>query len=163
MDRTLTLRYDDRVVRAGLRRYLGRQLGWTFRVAVVVAAAALAVLAYRSGDSWYTLVVGAIVLLSLLVPLIVYGVMLPLLTRRFRRIYGDEARFHFTDRTLGVRTHAHTGQTPWSGLTRLWRFPEAWLLFTGKDSFTLLPAEDLPEDVRRHIVNQVTKNGGEVV
>lgn len=47
-------------------------------------------------------------------------------------------------------------------LTLLWRFPEAWLLFTGKDSFTLLPAESLPDDVRRHIVDKVRQNGGEV-
>lgn len=162
MDRTLTLRYDDALVRAGLRGYVTHYLGWKFGVLVAVMAAGIGVLLAQGVWRWYTLLLLTILALCVLVPLFIHAVMVPLLTRRFRQLYGDEATFRFTEDGLSVTTHRHKGHTPWSRLRRLWRQDRVWLLFTGSDSFTILPTDELPEDVRAFVIARVEANGGEV-
>lgn len=162
MDRALTLRYDDALVRAGLRGYVRRYLGWKYGILVGLIAAGVATLVFQGMWRWYTLLLLAILTLCVLVPLFIHAVMVPLLTRRFRQLYGDEAEFRFTDDGLSVATHRHKGHTPWPRLRRLWCQDRVWLLFTGSDSFTILPTDGLPGDVRAFIIARVRANGGEV-
>ncbi|MBA1149101.1 YcxB family protein [Ectothiorhodospiraceae bacterium WFHF3C12] len=162
MDQTVTLRYDDALVRSALRGYVGRYIGWKFRVLVALMAVGLAVLSTQGIWRWYTLLLAAILAACVLVPLFIHAAMVPMLTRRFRALYGDAASFRFTGEGLSVETANHSGHTPWNRLRRLWRLPTAWLLFTGTDSFTILPTAGLPEEVREFIIQRVESNGGEV-
>ena len=63
------------------------------------------------------------------------------------------ASTHVTaDSELGAAT------VGWKSIEKIWEFPEAWLLFVGKQQYVTVPLPALTEELKKAIKTEVEKN-----
>jgi hypothetical protein len=62
----------------------------------------------------------------------------------------------FTDTTLGAKSVLGTVELPWSGVKKIWRFPEVWLVFFEGGGYSTLPTASLAPELQRFILNRIS-------
>ncbi|MGD8430085.1 MAG: YcxB family protein [Ectothiorhodospiraceae bacterium] len=152
----------DDLLRATLRRFINRYIGWKFRAAAVVIAFAAALLLFQRDFSWYTWTLSALVVLSVVFLLLMHTVMFSLWVRQFRRIQDDSFTVRLDDNGIATRGANHGGSLEWRQINRVWRFPGAWLLFTASEHVTIVPTSGIDDSALDFIAGKVESNGGEV-
>jgi hypothetical protein len=73
------------------------------------------------------------------------------------------AIFTFTDAGVSAKTDLGSSELNWRCITKVWMFPEAWLLFVDKGLYITVPTAGLPDQARELIRNKVGACGGKVV
>ena len=71
--------------------------------------------------------------------------------------------FGLSDAGILVRSDLGGGDISWRAITKVWVFPEVWLIFVAKGSYITIPTESLTEEARNFIHNKVQEYGGKIV
>jgi hypothetical protein len=72
------------------------------------------------------------------------------------------AVFEFTDEEISSETDLGSSRMKWKAIKKIWRFPEAWLLFITEWQYITLPIADLTDEIRQFILVKVQEQGGKV-
>ncbi len=156
------VRYSEEILRRASRRFLWRYMG---RDAVLGPAGFVLALVLWFGlgvREWYVVALGGGGVLLGGMALLAGALFRSRAVARFRQMTDPTVVWHFSDEGLATESELGRVEAPWSAVTKLWRFPEAWLLFFGAGGYSTLPADDLGADVRAFIEARVRDAGGQV-
>lgn len=148
-----------RVLRELVNRYLGRK---RYLMALILGYAVIAMLLERD-YGWYTWVLAGLLVVAVVVPMFLHSMLLRRWLRQYQAEQGDEAWYRFDDGGIEAMAAEGKGQMPWREFNRLLKLDEAWLLFTNRNAFTILPTHDLDPGLRDLITGKIEANAGEII
>jgi YcxB-like protein len=157
-----TLRYTDHLVAQAVRFYWRRTVG----IGLLFALALISVfLAWRliDGDrSWVVGLVGAVVLLGVLMPVVVYVTHYRNSMGKFREMANPTAELVASEDAITISSDRGSSTLRWDLVREVWRSESVWLLLLSKAQFVTLPRADLPAPLQDFILDRVEASGGKV-
>jgi len=151
------------MIRRTIRRFWFRYIG-VLGFAAIVSLNGIELFLILSGDrSW---VAGALGAMAIMLPLTAFGGYITYLRRSitaFRRMNVPTATFELAEDGFTMSSDAGSSHLAWKSIERIWQFPDAWLLFLGKNAFFTLPIAEVPHDAMQFIAERVRETGGNVV
>lgn len=157
-----TLRYSQALVLRAVAAFWWRTVGWKFVLALVAVAVCLGYMLAVGDRSWFVGWIGAVLVMGLAFPALLYLVHLRGALGRFHRMRQKEATLQADSQRLTLASDAGASQVLWSAITEIWRFDEFWLLFFTRAQFVTLPLVDLDAGLQDFIVERVRSHGGRV-
>jgi len=158
----VVLHYSEALVRAAVKAFWFRVLGWRFVVAVVLLSASLVTLVARGERSWFVGMLGTGLAVAVVFAVALYFVHYQESLARFRRMRTPEAALELSEQSFRVASDAGSMEVSWNAVPELWRFSEFWLLFLSRAQFITLPTGDLDLGAREFIVSKVLASGAKV-
>ncbi len=143
-------------------RFWTRFIAWHGFAAVALVAACFLYLLAAGDYSWYVGVIGTVLVLGAGVGGAVYFVYRNRSLAAFRRMLEPTVTFDFSDAGISTTSDLGSGSLSSRAIAQVWTFPEAWLIFTAKSTYFIIPAESLTDNVRRFIRSKVLEHGGVV-
>lgn len=156
MSCSATIKYDRKLVRRALNRYMFRRLGTPFFVTVAAAIAVFAATFLSGAWTWLLTAIGLVLLSALAFLLFVYIARLRAAEGFFDKANEPTVTFQFTDN--GVQTVSDLGMTDlkWQVFEEILKFPDVWLLVYAKNGYMTLPVDQLEPACLQYIEKQVS-------
>ncbi len=161
MDVEIAVEYTEKLICRTTRRFWLRWLGWRYFVTLVLALA-LTLCLWISGYHTCCAVLGTATALLLAVGVFGYFIYRKRALATYLRMETPESTFRFGDDEVSIQSELGESRVKWKVFTKVWRFPEVWLLFSGDRSYVTLPTQPLSPDVKQFIITKVEENGGKV-
>ena len=159
----VTVHYSEGLIRRAIGHFWLRFIGLRGLFALV-SIWAVFLFGLISGDrSWLVGVCGVLALLGAILAPAVYFVYLRRSLGALRRMNVPAATFTFTPAGFSLESDTVTSTLTWKSVLQVWRFPEAWLLFLGKNMFITLPTDGLSDEAMQLVVQGVQATGGKIV
>ena len=158
MKHEITADFTPETVRAVARRFVLRSLGAGYFIALAIMVLALFLLAYQRVTDWTTGAIGAVLGMGILVPAILWWKTERSGLDRLRRMSAPQVKFVFDDRGVTADSELGAATVGWKSIEKIWEFPEAWLLFVGKQQYVTVPLPALTEELKKAIKTEVEKN-----
>lgn len=156
----VTVEYSGTLIKTVTRRFLLRHFGWKRLVLIaVVILAALYLLSFGSRDWVFGVAIACLAILVVVLParyIMAYTRSMSV----FRKLSSPTATFTFTEDELSAKTDLGVSVLKWSAIQKIWRFPEAWLIFLTDWQYLTLPIERVDETMRQFILAKVGEHGG---
>jgi hypothetical protein len=151
-----TIRYDRRLVRAALNRYMARRLGKSFFIAIAVVLAIFLLSFFTGGWNWLLTALGLILFAFLAFILFIYSARLRAAEGFFDKANEPTVTFQFTDD--GVVTESDLGNTnlKWQVFDEILKFPDIWLLVYARSGYMTLPVDQLTTECLQFIEKQIS-------
>lgn len=162
MNAEITVTYSREVLEAAAKRFWLRSIGWSGFAAFGFLLIAFVVLLIRGDRSWYVPVGGTILVFAFAVGTAGYFIYKSRALSVFAQMREPKATMRFDDEGISVKSDLGSSQFRWVMIRKIWRFPDAWLLFYSNQSYSTLPINVVSDDLRRFIIDKVTSNGGKV-
>ncbi len=158
-----TVTYSEALIRRAIFRFWRRFIGWHGFAAIAVASALCGWAVFWQAEKWITY--GSLVLWLLLLSTSVgvYVVYLRRSLATFRRMNDPTVEVTIADDEFRLKSSLVDSSVKWRAIETIWRFPEAWLLFVGKNVFMTLPIDAISMEDRELMCAKVKDNGGQVV
>ena len=83
--------------------------------------------------------------------------------RRLEAMKNPTAWMSCTEGTIRMESDRGKVEIPWSGIKKVWVYPELWLIFCSANQFSTLPAQDLTPEMKDFIKQRVVASGGQVI
>jgi hypothetical protein len=153
--------YDREIIAEAARRFVLRSIRWDGFAVFFVLLGVLAYLIVSGDRSWIVGLVGALVVLMAIFGVALYVVPYRRSLSRFERMSSKTADLSFNE--SGLRTTSDLGQQEfrWQLVDRVWTYPHVWLLFVG-GTYMTLPPQDLDQETKRFVLDQIKRHGGRV-
>lgn len=158
----ITLRYDESLLRRAMLGYWWRQIGVGYILALVVMAGCLAILIANGDKSWLVGVLATMLVVGILMMTALYVVSYRRALGKLKAMDKPEAKLILSESSLTLSSGAGSSTIPWSTVTELWQFPDFWLLFFSKSSFSTVPLGDFSSDARAFFLERVQAAGGKI-
>jgi YcxB-like protein len=153
------LQYSEGLIRRAIWAFWWRSTGYTFFGAMGFASAAVVYLVASGERAWLlgvmgTVLVGLAVLMTLL-----YFVHFRRTITRFRRMGSKQATLEVTDDKFRMSSDLGSSELSWSVVTKIWKFPEFWLLFYSAAQFSIVPVNEMSLGVQSTILERAMAHG----
>ncbi len=158
-----TVTYTEALIRRAIFRYWVRFISWHGFALIGVCSALCVWAVFWQSD--VRVILGSIAL-WVVVAAIAAGVYVAYAGRslsKFRRMNDPTVEVTISDDEFRMKTSLSDAAVKWRAIGAIWRFPEAWLLFTGKNAFTALPIDTISTEDRELMCSKVRENGGRVL
>ncbi len=158
-----TVTYSEALIRRAVFRFWVRFIGWHGFATIAAYSAFCVWFVFYWTEPWAKL--ASLVLWALLVGACV-GVYVAYVRRslsKFRRMNERTAEVTISKDEFRVKSSLADSRLQWRAIEAIWRFPEAWLLFMGKNVFVTLPIDGISTEDRELMCTKVKENGGRVV
>lgn len=155
--------YSEALIRRAIFRWWIRFIGWHGFLASALAPIAFLRLAVYGTNPWIVYGGLAIWLFSVFVAVAVYVTYVRRSLSKFRRMNDPTAEITISNDELHMKSSLADTRLQWRVIEAIWRFPEAWLLFMGKNLFVTLPIDAISAEDRELMCAKVRENGGRVV
>jgi len=146
------------MVKTVVRRFILRLLGVGYFIALLVIALVLAYLAINRINELTTGAIAVVFLLGVFFPPVLWWKMESNGLSRLRRMSTPQVRFVFDDKGVTANSELGAGTVGWKSIEKIWEFPEAWLLFVGKQQYVTVPLAALTEELKQVIKEEVEKS-----
>lgn len=156
------LKYSEALIREGILAYWRKQIGITFPLVAMLLGAYFGYLVVAGNRSWWVGVLGTVVVLAFATMAASYFVHLGRSLKRLRRMKSPEAVLELGEERFKVTSDIGSSEIQWSLVRKLWRFENIWILFFSGDEFMLIPAAELPLEVRSFIEAKLVANDAEI-
>jgi hypothetical protein len=113
-------------------------------------------------EAWFFYGSLSLLVLVALLYFAIYSTYLHRSLAKFRRMNDPIAEITISDSDFHIKTSLGETRLQWRAFEAIWRFPEAWLLFTGKNNFFTLPIDSINIADRELICAKIIENGGRV-
>lgn len=158
MSCTATIKYDKRLVRRALNRFMVKRLGMSFFVAIFAVVAVL-LASYLSG--YWSLILNIVsIALGAAIAFLIYVYIARLRSAEgfFDKADEPTATLTFTDD--GVLTDSDLGTTnlKWQVFDEILKFPDIWLLVYAKSGYMTLPLDQLTPECCNFIEQKISAN-----
>jgi YcxB-like protein len=155
--------YTEALIARATKRFWVRFIDWHGFAAIAVAAVLVVYLFVVDGPTATVLAFAGVLVFAIAVGTAVYYVYRNRALSVFRRMGTPHAVFKFTDEGISTRSDLGGGDMSWRGITKVWVFPEVWLIFMAKGAYVTIPTNAMTPDVRSLIRAKVLEHGGKVV
>jgi hypothetical protein len=156
------LTYSAPLLRRAVFAFCWRTVGLRFLLAMVALAGIVAWLIWQGDRSWILGLFGAILVLGVALPPLLYLTHYRRALARFRAMASPHATIAVDDSTLTLSSDLGRSEIPWSTVREVWQFPQFWLLMFSGSHYATLPVETVPPDVRTFILRCVEAAGGKI-
>lgn len=160
--KSVTLHYQEPLIRRAVWAFWRRATGWTFFAATGVLLGSLIALLAAGDTSWFVGLIGAVFLLAVGFAGALYFVHLRASLTRFRRMEVPEARLEMKEETFRLIADSGTSELAWGAITQIWRFPDFWLVFLSPAQFFTLPLADLDEESREFLLGKARSHRAKI-
>jgi hypothetical protein len=158
----VTILYSEDAMRVAARRFFLRFILRDLVIAAVIILFGLA-LTIGWGVKWHYAAGFCLVAFALvaLVSLAGWRYIRNSLAR-FRSLTNPTIGWHFSNEVIGAKSEQTSNEFKWNMVSKVWRFPEVWLLFFGGAGYSVSPVSGLTSEIKEFIVAQVQATGGNV-
>jgi len=157
LPREISYEWSPDLVKLGTRRFIMRQAGRRMIVFLILIGLLIAALALMGATFWWLLAIAAVI------PPCLWLVYYLRVTRTRYEMPDPRVTVRIDQESITFQTSETSSTMKWSGIKRLWSFPDVLLVFTyTKQTYSALPVEPLGDELKRYIENKVRENGGEV-
>ncbi len=81
---------------------------------------------------------------------------------KLRKLPSKTVHYVFTETQVESTHDLGESKYSWKIIERVWRFPEVWLLFYGRNAFFTLPVDAASREALTFIEEQVKRHGGKI-
>lgn len=141
------IRFTESVVRRAAIRGVLRSFGPVFFVAVLLLSISVMLGLIRGDRSWFIGSTLTILGLALAVPIAAIAMHTRVGLAKFRRLENGNAALELSSGRLRVASNVGTLEMPVAQITRVWRYPEFWILLSGKSILMTVPLAGIPAGV----------------
>jgi hypothetical protein len=152
---TVSFRYSEVEYVHAMRAHYAKRLSPRRDFVVIAACLVIGVLALRYSElNWLSLLLlgSAFVLAAMLIAAFT---VLPRLTFRREPKFRDEYRLTFTSEGIHFRTENIDSNLKWDLYSRVLTTPKSWILYYGKDQFTVIPKRAFASDEEKARFNEL--------
>lgn len=154
----ITAEFTPQTVKTVARRFILRLLGVGYFFALLVMVVGLAHLVANRVNEWTTGAIAAILLIGIAIPLTLWWKTRSSGLSRLRRMSTPSVKFVFDDKGVTADSELGVATVGWKSIEKIWEFPEAWLLFVGRQQYVTVPLPALTEELKAIIKAEVQKN-----
>ena len=154
----ITVKYSAALIKTTTARFWLKFIGWDGFLAFGILAAISAYLVYIGDRSWQVGLFGGLLLICVVLAATIYLTYLRRSMAVFKQMPNPTATFTFDQTGLSYITDVGSSQLKWTAIVKIWRFPEAWLLFVSKGMYITLPVDGLTDDIQQLIIAKITEN-----
>jgi hypothetical protein len=154
----ITAEFTPQTVKTVARRFILRMLGVGYFVALLAMIIWLVYLVTNRVNEWTTGAIAAILLLGTAIPTTVWWKTQANGLSRLRRMSTPRVKFVFDDKGITADSELGAATVGWKSIEKIWEFPEAWLLFVGRQQYVTVPLAALTEELKTVIKAEVQKN-----
>lgn len=162
MRNEVTLRYTEPLVRRAIFEFWKRTVGVGFPIAMLLCAASLILLQLEGDRSWFSGIVGSVLILGLGLCAVLYFSHFRNSMTKFRALKNSEAFFKVDSNTFTLASSEGSSTMPWKTVSEVWKFESFWLLLFSKAQFVTLPLDSLPVELREFVSERAIEAGGKV-
>lgn len=155
----ITLKYSEQYVRDAVRLYWRRTIGLVYPVVSLLLAVFVIYQVMNGERSWFVGVVGAVAAISIAVIIAVYFVNLSRSLGRFRRMKDPVATLELGQERFKIVSDVGTSEISWALIKQLLCFEHIWLVLFSSSEYITLPVDDLSEQEKQFIIDQMKENG----
>jgi hypothetical protein len=155
--------YNEPLIRRAIFRFWVRFISWHGFAAIALWSVVCVWAVFWQTEKWITYGSLSLLLLGVTANFGVYFTYLGSSLKRFRRMNDPAAEVTISDDTFRIKSCVGETTLQWRVFEAIWRFPEAWLLFSGKTRFMILPIDTLGIEDRELMCEKVKENGGRIV
>lgn len=156
MSCTVTVKYNRKLVRQALNRYMVRRLGKSFVIAFAAAIGIIAFSFFTGAWSWFLTLFTAILIAALSFLLFIYFARLRAAEGFFAKANEPTVTFEFTAEGVHTVSVLGTSNLHWPVFDEILKFPDIWLLVYAKSGYMTLPLEQLTPACREFIEQQIS-------
>jgi hypothetical protein len=158
----VAIAYSEDIMRVAARRFFLKFILLDYLIAAGIAAFGMALLFgldldWRYGAGLCALALFLVVLVTLAGWRYVHASI-----AKFRSLKSPTVVWRFSNEKIGAKSDASSHEFQWSIVSKVWRFPEVWLLFFGGAGYSVLPVAGLSPQIQEFIVSKVQASGGTV-
>lgn len=158
-----TIAYSEEILKCGVRRFWIRFINWHGFLAIGLAVGGFLYLLLAEDRSWLFWTCAVLASLLVVLPILLYFVYLRQGLTKFARMQSKNVELALTESEFMTKSDLGTVSVPWTTFSKLWRYPDVWLLFFDGNSFMTLPANQLDDEVKTMLIEQIRGSGGKVV
>jgi YcxB-like protein len=162
MSHEITLHYDESLLRRAAFQIWRRQIGVGFIITLVVLAVGLVTMIANGDTSWLVGAAGTTLGMGILVRIALYVVHYRRALQRLKMMGKPEATLILSESSFTISSEIGSSTLPWSAISEIWRFPDFWLLFVSRSSFSTLPLADFSAEAKAFFIERVRAAGGKV-
>ena len=155
MNYSVNVKYDRRLVRRALNRFMFDRMGWTFVLGFPGLSLLLLIL-FLSG-AWNVWLSVVSVALAIVIGIITYIYFLRLKTSEgfFEKAKDPSVKFIFTAEGVKMDSEVGSSELKWAVFDELLRFPDVWLLIYARSGYLTLPTSALTTECKALIEEKV--------
>ncbi len=158
-----TVTYTEGLIRRAIFRWWVRFIAWHgFAWAAIWSALCVGLVIWQA-DTW--LIYGSLVVWVFAVG-VAWGVYAAYVRRslsKFRQMNNPTAEVTISNDEFRLKNSLGDIRLQWRVIEAIWRFPEAWLMFGGKNAFFTLPINAISTEDRELMCAKVKEHGGKIV
>lgn len=154
--------YTEELINQATKRFWWRLIAWHGVAAIALGIVFDAYQFILVGPTLVTLLLSVVLALAIVVGAATYFVYRHRALATFRRMGSPRAVFNFNDDGMSSRSDLGGGEIAWRGISKVWVFPEVWLLFMAKGLYVTIPTNALTPEVKAFIRAKVQEHGGTV-
>ena len=158
----ITAEYTESLVKRATMRYWSRLIGWHGFAAIALVSGLVIFFLVTADYSWHLAVMSTLLFLAVVSAASVYLVQRHRALSTLRRMPEPKATIGFTDAGVSTRSGLGGGHIAWAVVTRVWTFPEVWLLFVAKGIYITIPVISLSDDIQEFVKKKVREHGGRI-
>ena len=158
----VTAQYSEALIKTAVRRLTMKHLGWKVAVVWSLMLIVLVVLLWNGERDWLVGALGMTLVISMLVSLAAYVKSRRNALAFFRARTTGTTQFVFDDEGFSAASDLGTSTFRWRIIRKVWRFPEAWLLFYSNGTYSTLPTACLSDELLAFILDRVEEVGGKI-
>jgi hypothetical protein len=155
-------RYTESLICRVAMRFWVRYIAWHRLALMAIMVACLVYLLMIGDDSWCVPIFGTVLVFGIATGCAIYFVNRHRSLATLRRMAEPVVTFDFSDTGISIRSDLGGGDVSWRAITKVWKFPEAWLLFVAKGSYFTIPTESLTDEVRQFIKQKIKEHGAKI-
>lgn len=154
--------YSEELIRLAARYFLRRFLLPEVVIGGVMVFAAAVALMADATPVWLSWTAGGLGFMLIAISAFVASRSVRAAREKFAMMGNGRAVWTFSETTLGTKSELGMAEIPWRLVTKVWCFPEVWLLFFGTAGYSTLPTAALSPELQAFILSQVRAGGGKV-
>jgi hypothetical protein len=151
MEYFITAEYSSELIKAVSRRFVLRFLGVGYFVAVAILIVFVVYLTLNQVNDWITGALSVVLAFGIIVPSALWWKTERTGLARLKQMDKPIVKFEFSDKGITVDSELGKATVGWKSVEKIWEFPNAWLLFVGKQQYNTIPTSALSDDLKNFI------------
>lgn len=151
MEYCITAEYSPELIKTVSRRFVLRFLGVGYFIALAVLIIFVGYLTLNKMNDWITGALSVVLAFGIVVPFALWWKTERTGLARLKQMDKPTVKFEFNDKGITADSELGKATVGWKSVEKIWEFPNAWLLFVGKQQYNTIPTSALSNDLKNFI------------
>ena len=158
---TTEMVYNEQILKKSIVSFWKSSIGWS-GIAIIPVMFALVIWFWHEEMVIWFYGVSACLFLYITVIISLYTVFYQRSIQKYRQMDNPKAVFCARGDTFTFESSLGCSTFKWKVVTEIWKYPDFWLFFYGRNQFNILPQKNFSSDMQAFITKQVTQAGGKI-